>query len=301
MVERFATRAFRRPVAVSETELFLSYYNRIRSNFPTLEEAIRETLAMVLVSPEFLYLLEPGRQSEKRRPLSDFEMASRLSYFLWSSMPDDPLFELARQRGLRDRDALETQVRQMIADPRSDRFVENFVDQWLNLSGLDRIAVNPEYFPDFDARLKLDMRRETQRFFAEIVRRDLSALNLIDSDFAMLNRPLAKHYGISGPRGNEFERVALGPDDHRGGLLTQGSILLSNSTGEDSHPIRRAVWLLKNLLDSPPPPPPPDVPELAQDESGIAAVSLKRTVGTAPHEEVLQPLSSQDRPLGHRV
>ena len=138
------------------------------------------------------------------------------------------------------------------------------------------MAVNPEFYPDFDDRLKSDMRLETRHFFAEILNKDLSALNLIDSDFVMVNRPLAKHYGLEGPRGMRFERVPIQPGDHRGGLLTQASILLANSTGEDSHPIRRAVWLLDRLLDDPPPPPPPDVPELKSDQPDFAALPLKK-------------------------
>jgi hypothetical protein len=202
-------------------------------------------------------------------------LASRLSYFLWSSMPDDRLFALAQDDQLGDPGLLAQQVHNMIADSRSDEFVNHFSDQWLNLSGIDRVAVNPEFYPDFDDALKAEMRRETQAFFAEVLRKDLSALNFVDSDFAMLNRPLAKHYGIQGPTGSKFERINLAPQDRRGGLLTQASVLLSNSTGEDSHPIRRAVWILERLLDSPPSPPPPDVPELDPDQPGFAQLSVK--------------------------
>ena len=276
VVGRFATRAFRRKVTKEEVQIFMSFFHKVRGNYPTMEEAVKETLAMVLVSPQFLYLLEPTERTTKRQPLSDFELASRISYFLWSSTPDEELFQLAQQRKLRNRKTLAAQVRKMIAHKRSWQFVEHFTDQWLNLSGLDRVAVNPEYFPDFDDRLKTDMRGETQHFFAEILHQDLSALNLIQSDFTMLNRRLARHYGISGPLGSSFERVALAADQHRGGLLTHSSILLANSTGEQSHPIRRAVWLLDRLLDSPPPPPPPDVPALNPAEPDLAGLSLKR-------------------------
>ncbi|MBC8352420.1 MAG: DUF1592 domain-containing protein [Planctomycetes bacterium] len=276
VIQRFATRAYRRPATEEEVDLLLSFFNRIRDESPTFEEAIRETLAMVLISPEFLYLMEPHDGGKSKHPLTDFELASRLSYFLWSSMPDEKLFALAERGKLSEPDVVAKQVRDMVADPKSNNFVEHFTDQWLNLSGLDRVAVNPEYYPDFDDRLKPEMRKETQRFFAEILYEDLSAMNLIDSDFAMLNRRLAKHYGVTGPRGSEFERVALAADDRRGGLLTQGSVLLSNSTGEDSHPIRRAVWLLDRLLDSPPAPPPPDVPELNQGEPDLLGLPLKK-------------------------
>jgi hypothetical protein len=168
----------------------------------------------------------------------------------------------------------------MISDSRSENFVVHFTNQWLDLSGLDRVAINPNYYPEFDERLKPMMKRETQAFIGEILRHDLSALNLIDSDFVMLNEPLAKHYGMAnadgGPRGGDFERVELQPGDRRGGLLTQGSFLMINSNGEDSHPIRRAVWVLDRLLDDPPAPPPPDVPELDSEQADFAELPLKK-------------------------
>ena len=164
----------------------------------------------------------------------------------------------------------------MIADPKSWNFVQNFTSQWLNLSGLERIAINPEYYPDFDNRLKNDMRLETQHFFAHLLKQDLSCLNLLDSDFTLLNHRLAKHYGMSGPRTSEFELVKLQAANHRGGLLTQGSTLLINSTGEDSHPIKRGVWLLERVLDDPAPPPPPDVPSLDENEVDLTKLPVKQ-------------------------
>ena len=236
---------------------------------------MRDTLALVLVTPEFLYLVEPAGEKGSRA-LDDWELAARLSYFLWSTMPDDELFSLAKAGQLRKPGALGSQVKRMLADPRSWEFVQHFTDQWLNLSGLKRVAVNPQYHPNFDDLLKDDMRLETQHFFAEILRSNSSALQFIDSKFAMVNRPLALHYGLEGPRGNGFEKVSLEEDDHRGGLLTQGSILLANSDGEQSHPIRRAVWLLDRLLGSPPAPPPPDVPELDSEIAKKKKLSIRQ-------------------------
>ncbi len=279
VLQRFMARAFRRPVDKTEVEQMMRLYATIRPRAVSFEAAMRDVLAMVLISPDFLYLLEPRDTHDfvgKNQTLSDHQLASRLSYFLWSTMPDERLFQLAEDGQLHNSSVLEKQVRAMIADARSWNFVEHFTNQWLDLSGLDRVAVNPEFYPLFDDQLKPAMRMETQHFFAEILKNDLSALNLIDSDFTMLNRPLANHYGIEGPRGTSFERVALKPEDHRGGLLTHGSILLANSTGEESHPIRRAVWLLDRLLDDPPPPPPPDVPELNSDQPDFAALPLKK-------------------------
>ena len=234
---------------------------------------MRETLVMVLVSPQFLYLSGQSRPDAGGQ-LSETQFATRLSYFLWNSMPDEHLLEKAVGGQLKNREELSQVVSRMLADPKSARFVNSFTDQWLNLSGLDRVAVNPEYYPDFDDRLKEDMREESRRFVGEILLNDLSALNLIDSDFAMLNFRLAKHYGLKGPRGSEFQRVPVSVEDRRGGLLTQAGVLLANSTGEDSHPIRRAVWLLDRLLDSPPSPPPPDVPVLDAGKAARSGLSI---------------------------
>lgn len=278
VLTRFISRAFRRPATRLEIDLHVQLFQKIRPRMDSFEEAIREVLAMVLISPDFLYLVEPRVVKEdKKKPLNDYELASRLSYFLWSTMPDEELLQLAQTNKLSDPKVLDKQIRRMIKDTKSWEFVRHFTNQWLDLSSLDRVAVNPEFYPSFDDRLKVDMRRETEHFFAEILQQDLSVLTLIDSDFAMLNRPLAKHYGINdGPLGSRFERVSLTADDKRGGLLTQGSILLGNSTGEHSHPIRRAVWLLDRLLDDPPAPPPPDVPDLNQNEPDLAKLSLRR-------------------------
>jgi hypothetical protein len=273
VLKRFMRRAFRRPATDDEVELMLAYFQEVRPTFASFEEAMRETLAMVLVSPDFLYLVEPS--FGESRKLNDHELASRLSYYLWSSMPDDQLFELADSGQLRNPQKLAAEVDRMLDDPRSSNFVEQFSDQWLDLAGMNRVAVNPEYYPTFRDELKPHMQRETQQFFNEVLRNDLSALAFLDSDFAMLNQPMAEHYSLTGPRGIEFERVALTTDQHRGGLLTQASILLTNSTGEDSHAILRGVWIRKRLLGDPPAPPPPNVPNLDQQSPNVASLPLK--------------------------
>ena len=276
ILARFMTRAYRRPVDESELTAMLDLLERLRTGSPSFESAVGDLLALVLVSPEFLYLVEPRNESVERQPLEEFELASRMSYFLWSTMPDDRLFELARGGKLSNPSVRQAEVRRMLADPKAWQFVKHFTDQWLDLPALDRIAVNPEFHPNFDDRLKQDMRSETRHFFAEILNKDLSAMNLIDSDFAMLNRRLAHHYGVPLPPGGDMQRVQLPEGSHRGGLLTQGSFLLSNSNGEDSHPIRRAVWLLDRLLDDPPAAPPPDVPDLETNQPDVARLSLKQ-------------------------
>ena len=281
LLTRFMSRAFRRPVDKSETLPYLKFYQSIRPTLPSFEEAMQETFAMVLISPDFLYLVEPS--SETKRPLNDWEMASRLSYFLWSTMPDTQLFKLAREKKLRDPKVLQAEIERMISDERSWQFIEQFADQWLDLGAVQRVAINPNYYPKFDDALKTSMRQESLHFFKEIFQRDLSALNFLDSKFTMLNEPLAKHYGLTGPRGSSFERVALNPKDHRGGVLTHGSILLGNSTGEDSHPVKRAVWIRERLLDDPPSDPPPNVPNLDATNPDFANLSVRDQL--AAHRE----------------
>ena len=282
VISRFMTRAYRRPVTDVEVDDMLELFRKVRKRTDSFEEAIQEVLAVVLISPDFLYLIEPSPEDEgeeprrARQPLTEHELAARLSYFLWSTMPDDELTSLAAAGRLRDPAILQAQVHRLLKDERSWSFVEHFAGQWLNLSGIDRVAVNPEFYPDFDETLKEDMRLETLHFFNEILRHDLSAFNLLDSDFIVINQRMAEHYGIRGPEGAAFERVQLPADSHRGGVTTQAGILLANSSGEDSHPIRRAVWILDRILGDPPPPPPPDVPELNTDEPDFAALPLKK-------------------------
>lgn len=273
VLQRFLGRAFRRPVMQADWRPYLGFYAQLRESGQSVEASMRETLASVLISPSFLYLWEPV--SDQPRALTDWELASRLSYFLWSTMPDATLMQLAGEGRLHDDDVLREQVDRMIADPRSRQFVENFAGQWLDIDSVDRVAVNPEFYPDFQNELKVSMRGETLAFFEELLRENLSALNMLDSSFLMLNEPLAKHYGIPGPRGSEFKRIALDRGDPRGGILTQASILLGNSTGEDSHPVKRAVWIRDRLLGDPPADPPPDVPELDATDPKFASLSVR--------------------------
>ena len=273
VLRRFMERAFRRPVANREVTTYQAFYQTVRRSSPSLQDAIRETLAMVLISPDFLYLVEPA--GGRKRALTDWELAARLSYFLWSTMPDERLFELARTKRLHEPDVLREEVTRMIADDRSRQFVKQFAEQWLDVSAVDRVAVNPEFYPDFDNDLKRSMREETLQFFSEVFYQNESALNFLDSDFVMLNESLAKHYGLKGPRGDKFERIALSSEDHRGGVLAHASILLGNSTGADSHPVKRAVWIRERLLDDPPADPPPNVPTLDSTNPDFASLSVR--------------------------
>ena len=282
---RFLRRAYRRPATVEEIQEPLKFFNEIRGEYDSFTGAIKEALAMALISPQFLYLVEPSDENLGARKLTDFEVASRLSYFLWSTMPDEELLQIAEKGRLLKGRNLSKQLQRMLEDPKSNRFVQRFTEQWLDLGALDRVAINPQFYPDFNERAIPDMRRETEAFFAEILRNDLSALNFLDSDFSMLNERLAKHYGISGVVGTSMQRTPLPSDSKRGGLITQGSMLVGNSTGEDSHPIDRAVWIMERILDDPPPPPPAMVPDLDPETPGFAEMPLKEQLAVHREQE----------------
>ncbi len=284
ILEHFMTRAFRRPPGREEIEETAALFQALLAANDSFEEALRETFAAVLVSPHFLYRVERRTRDEGVEPVSDFELATRLSYFLWSTMPDETLFELAERGRLGQPEVLAGEVARMLDDPRSARFAAHFVDQWMDLDGLRRVAVNPEAFPDFDEGLKDDFRRETLACFERVLLENRSALELLDARWAMWNRDLAAHYGRDEEvRSSELEVVALPAGDPRGGLLGQGAFLLANSTGAESHPIKRAVWILDRLLDSPPAPPPPDVPELDPERPDLVGLSVKEQM--AVHRE----------------
>lgn len=274
VMNRFMSRAFRGDADKSDVANMVAFYESIRPEFPTFEEAIRETLAMVLIQPQFLYRLEPS--GDEKRPITDVELASRLSYFLWSTMPDPPLLDAAKSGTIREPDRLAGEVNRMLADHRSTRLVEQFTDQWLGLNMIDNVAVNRERYHGFDDAIKPQMRGETRALFGELIRHNLSATHLLSSDFAMLNEPLARHYGIDTVFCQTFQRVTVKPKQHRGGVLHHASVLLINSTGTDSHPVRRAVWIRDRLLNDPPDPPPPNVPSLEEADPEFHKLSLRK-------------------------
>lgn len=275
----FASRAFRRPVDPEEVERLWSVVEYARSQGSSEEAAIQAGLQAVLVSPHFLFRVEldrPGAAEaephpEGVAPLNDWQIASRLSYFLWSSMPDETLFELARQGRLRDHAVLGEQVDRMLDDARSVALVDNFAGQWLQLRQLPRLAPDPETFPSFDDGLRAAMRRETEMFFAAMLRDDRSILEFLNADFTFVNARLAAHYGIDGVEGEAFQRVSL-PAGRRG-VLTQASILMLSSNPTRTSPVKRGKWVLENILGEPPPPPPPGVETL--DDGGEVLGSLR--------------------------
>ncbi|MFM9114626.1 MAG: DUF1592 domain-containing protein [Planctomycetota bacterium] len=262
VLQRFATRAYREPVDQVELERLMRFWTDARKDSDSVEDSLRTTLSLVLTSSRFLALPASRSGGTGKQRLTDHELAARLSYFLWSSPPDEMLLQLAQQGKLCDPKVLAEQTRRLIADPKSWQFSEQFADQWLELDRLQRVTVNKGRYPDFNEQLSAAMKQETIHFFAHVLRNDLSVMNFLDADFTFVNDRLAKHYGIPDVRGPQFQNVKLDPVLQRGGLLTQASVLTGTSDGLDGHPIKRGMWLLKNLLDDPPPPPPPNVPEL---------------------------------------
>lgn len=263
--QRLMERACRRPVQAADVDAVV---RRVESELATgesFEEAVKVGLQYVLCSPAFLFLFEPNPTPAARR-LDDFELASRLSYFLWSSMPDGELSGLARDGRLRP--VLREQVRRMLRDPKSQAFVEGFAAQWLQERKFAGVPPNRQIYKDWDKDLEAAVKREPLAFFEEILRNDLSVLNFLDSDFAMLNARLARHYGIAGVEGEEFRRVTLPKDSRRGGLVTQAAVLSIGSDGTRTLPVKRAVWILETLFNSPPPPPPPNAGEVEPNIKG---------------------------------
>ncbi len=277
VLRRFATRAFRSPLAEAELDKIVNYWTRSRENTDSLEASLRETLSVVLSSPRFLGL-PASRSRGANEKLTDHELASRLSYFLWSTLPDEKLLQLAAEGKLHEPAELSAQVRRMIQDRRGWSFIEQFTEQWLELDRLQRVVVNADSYPGFDDQLAAAMRLETIHFFGEVLRGDMSIFQFLDSDFTCVNDVLAAHYGIPGVTDPTFRKVKLDASLHRGGILTHAGILTGLSDGRDGHPIKRGVWLLRNLLDDPPPPPPPNVPELNREEPALKNLTIPQAL-----------------------
>jgi hypothetical protein len=281
IVSSFAERAFRRPVTPQETERFTALIASSQSGGESFEEGVALAVQAMLVSPDFLFRIEqrglpavalpkPGTMSA----IGQYALASRLSYFIWSSMPDETLMRAAASGTLRQPKVLAAQVRRMLQDPKASALVENFGGQWLQFRALESSAPDRERFPDFEDYLRLSMRRETEMFFETVVREDRSILDFIDAKYTFLNERLARHYNVPGVTGPEFRRVALsGPQ--RSGVLTHGSVLTVSSYATRTSPVLRGKWILENILNAPPPDPPPGVANL--DEANIASsVSVRQ-------------------------
>lgn len=277
------TRAWRREVSEQEVDKKLRLYDAMRGECDSMEEAVVEVLATVLASPNLLYLVQRGSTSsgedtDARQPLSSIELATRLAIFLWSSVPDTELLQLANSGELNNAETLASQVSRMLADPKAKRFAKHFVRQWLDMQLLDFLNIDRKAHGYFDPTLKEAMQEEPIALFHQMLSNNESVLNFIHSDYTMVNERLAVHYGLPNVTGNHFRRVNLDPNRNRGGLLTQAGLLAMNSDGKDSHPLKRGVWLLKSLLNDPPPPPPPAVPEIDLADPEIAKMTLKQRI-----------------------
>ncbi|MCE9606428.1 MAG: DUF1592 domain-containing protein [Planctomycetia bacterium] len=262
----FAVRAFRRPLAPGEIDRFLKLSYEALDAGQSFDKSVRVGLRAILVAPQFLMLEEhPGR-------LDDYALAARLSYFLWSSLPDDELIAVAAAKKLSQPAVLRAQTERLLASPKARAFTENFVGQWLELRNIDATAPDARMYPEYDPLLRISMIRETEDFFTEVLREDLGVANFIHSDFAIINRRLADHYKIAGVEGEQFRKVKLPADSHRGGLLTQASILKVTANGTVTSPVLRGAWVMKHLLGQPPAPPPADVGSIEPDTRGTTTV-----------------------------
>lgn len=262
----FARRAFRRSVTDADVKPYLDLVKAKLAAKQSFEKAVRVGLAAIMVSPNFLFLREkPGK-------LDDFALASRLSYFLWSTMPDEELLTLAEKGKLSHPETLRAQVERMLKHPKAKAFTENFVGQWLGLREIDATEPSHLLYPEFDHMLKVSMIRETELFFAEVLKDDLSLTNFVDSDWTMLNARLAKHYGIAGLDGFAFRKTTLPPGSHRGGVMTHASVLKVTANGTTTSPVVRGVWVMDRILGTPPGKPPPDVPAIDPDIRGATTI-----------------------------
>ncbi len=288
-----APRAFRRPVTDEDVLPYLALVKDALEQQKTFEEALRTGLKGLLCTPDFLFLKEVGKTPSQ---ISAYDLASRLSYFLWSSVPDDELLSAAFNGKLSEPSQIHGQVERMLADPKAERFVENFTGQWLGLRNIEFTTPDKKLYPEHDDALQDAMVKETRLFFTELLKNDLSVANFVHSDFTMLNERLAQHYGIEGVEGQSFRKVKLKPEAHRGGVLTQAAVLKITANGTNTSPVIRGNWVLKNIVGKPVRPPPPNVPAIEPDIRGAKTMREQLT----KHRELESCSVCHDRmdPLG---
>ncbi len=284
VLTRLLRKAYRRTPTHQEIEQLVQFVESIQADGAKWEEGIQQAIKVILCSPKFLFRLELNNrpQTEEPQPIDEFHLASRLSYFLWSSIPDDELLDLAEQNRLTA--SLEEQIKRMLADPKATELATNFGVQWLQIQRLQTATPDPERFPTFNTKLRADMLKETELFLESIFREDRSILEILDADYTFLNQRLSGHYEIwkdeqgEPIKGNTFRRVALNSENNyfkRGGILTQASILTVTSNPTRTSPVKRGRWVLEQILGTPPPPPPPDVPELEEEHNAITGTTLR--------------------------
>ena len=299
ILSKLGRRAFRRPVTDADLKPLLAFFQRGRSE-GDFDHGIEKALSAMLVSPDFLFRVE--RDPKGAAPgtvyrINDFELASRLSFFLWSSIPDDTLLDAAEQGKLKDPVMLQAQVRRMLDDPKSQSLVDNFAGQWLYLRNLELVKPDPDDFKEFDDSLRQAFRTETSLFFQNILREDHSVLELLDANYTFLNQRLAEHYGIPNVYGPQFRKVML-TDPNRGGLLGQGSVLTVTSYPNRTSVVQRGKWILENLLGAPPPPPPPDVPDLKPHGKDGQLLTMRQAMEMHRANPVCASCHARMDPLG---
>ena len=299
VMSQLARRAYRRPATDAQLKELLEFYTEGRAT-GTFENGIELALRRLLVSPEFLYRIEAdpsGVSAGSTYALGDYELASRLSFFLWSSIPDEPLLDAAARGALKNEQELARQVRRMIADPRSEALAKNFAGQWLYLRTIEGSLPNVYLFPNFGENLRQDFRRETELFFDSIVRENRSLLDLLTADYTFVNERLAHHYNIPHIYGSQFRRVTIA-DENRRGLLGHGSILTVTSLADRTTVVGRGKWILENLLGAPPPAPPPDVPPLGESKPGGKVLTLRERMQQHRANPVCASCHARMDPLG---
>jgi len=272
---KFATQAFRRPATDDEVSRLMKLFDLSQKTKQPFNEGIQLGLTAVLVSPNFLFKVETTpKNMVASRALNDYELATRLSYFLWSSMPDDRLMSLANQGKLRNPDTLAQEAKRMLVDPKARALADNFAEQWLNLRKLEIFHPEPEQFPTYNEILRDSMKDETKTYFKYILTQNRSVLEFLNSNYSFINQPLAAHYGISGVTGSELRKVTF-TGNQRGGILSQASVLAITSNPTRTSPVKRGKWVLENILGTPPPPPPPGVGDLGDDKQVLTAKNLR--------------------------
>ncbi|MGE0393646.1 MAG: DUF1592 domain-containing protein, partial [Vicinamibacterales bacterium] len=299
ILTRIARRAYRRPVTPADVRSLMAFYTEGRRD-GGFEAGIQLALEKLMVSPDFLFRVERdpgGAKPGSVYRVSDVELASRLSFFLWSSMPDDQLLALAEQGRLREPAVLERQVRRMLADPKAQALVDNFFGQWLMLRNMPLIARDVVEFPDFDDNLRDAFRRETELFLASQVQEDRSVVDLLTANYTFLNERLAKHYGIAGVSGSRFRRVAY-PDTVRAGLFGHGSLLAATAYSNRTSPVLRGKFLLENVLGTPPPAPPANVPPFPENDGTSKPRSVRERMEQHRRNPVCAACHAQIDPLG---
>jgi len=301
ILSRMARLAYRRPATKADTQTLLEFFDSGRRDGGTFDEGIQFALERMLADPDFLLRVhrEPTPAAKEPYRLSDLEVASRLSFFLWSSIPDDRLLTLAERGELTKPAVLEKEARRMMADPRAvDALVNNFAAQWLNLRRVGEVVVDPERYPNYDESLLQAFRTETEMFVASTLREDRSVNDLIDADYTFVNERLARHYGIPGIYGSRFRRVALADHNQRGGLLAQGALLATTSYPDRTSPVLRGKWLLNNIFGLPIPPPPPGVDTNLDAKPGIAKLSMRERLAQHRQNPSCNSCHSVIDPLG---